>query len=479
MRPQLKSTNARLGTILLCSIFGSIITLSSASAAVSAPPVWGAAQRIDASLSANPPLMVADKQGNAIAIWTQPDAAPQQYGLWSNRYTVGHGWGTPVLINAYIGEASAPTLSMSEQGEAIAAWVQFSLFDAANPSASIVSTLWASHFDPVKGWSKPEQIKDAVNNPADARVAIDNNGNAIIVWDQRNVALDIPNVYGKRYSKSAGWEKAQRLQRDTATWGALPELAMNESGVAMVEWSQMHTTTPATSDVAFTRYVPGTGWAKADVIPGAGASVKIAIDALGLAMAAWSANDAAFQPHIFASRYNAKHVWEKPVLLDAPLQDGSADHVRLTMNDKGDAYALWNELIAPLGGSSSFEIHASRYVAGKGWEGDRKMGITAIYPEVQMNAQVGIDGLGNATAVWEQENSAEPYLYPMPATNMLAFHYTVGKGWDAGQTIQTGTDPAGFASIAVSEMGDVFAAWQQQDQTTYDYSLWANRYAKP
>jgi hypothetical protein len=479
MRPQLKSTSTRLGTILLCSIIGSILILPPARAADRKQPAWGAAQRIDASQSANPPLIVADKKGNAIAIWTQPDAAPQQYGLWANRYTVGQGWGKPGLINDYIGEAWAPMLAINEQGEAIAAWVQLSLFDESNPSAPLVSTLWTNRFDPAKGWAKPEQIRDAVNNPGDARVAIDNDGNAIVVWDQTNVALDIPNVYGKRYSKRAGWDKARRLQRDSASWGSLPELAMNDNGVAMVEWSQMHPTTPATFDVAFTRYLPGTGWTRADVIPEAGTGVKIAVDEQGAAMAAWSANDATFQPHVFVSRYNARHGWDKPERLDAPLQDGSADHVRLTMNDKGEAFALWNELIAPLAGSFSFEIHASRYVVGKGWDGDQKVGITATYPEVQMNAQIGIDGQGNATAVWEQENSAELYLYPMPATNMLAFHYTVGKGWDAGQTIQTGTDPAGFASIAVTENGDVFAAWQQQDQTTYDYSLWANRYAKP
>jgi len=461
-----------------------LLTLTLSAAWADGPPQrgWGTAQRIDANDYGNTPQIVADNRGNAIAMWTQFDALPQQYGVWTNRYTAEKGWDTPKRINDYVGQAAELALAVNGRGEAIAVWAQYSLSDPDNPSAPFHSSLWSNRFEPGEGWGTAVQIQDASTYALAPKVSMDARGNAIVVWHQQNAALDITNIYGTRYSKQDGWAAPRLLQADAAMQGTYPQVAMTDGGDAMIAWGQTDQTTFA-SNIASLRYSARDGWSAPDNVPGTdGAGVAaLGVDGRGNAIAAWVRMDpSTFQDNVFASRYGVKHGWDVPEMLQ-PGTDANGGQLHLAMNGSGQAMALWKESVYSLGGDFTFEMHANRYVPGKGWQGSQLVGTTAIYPDTGgSNPQIGMDEGGNAMAVWEQPNYAaltDPYA--QPPSNIQAFRFTPGKGWDSGTSIQNGTDQASNAQVSVTTNGSAFAAWQQQDMTTGATSMWANHYDKP
>jgi hypothetical protein len=436
---------------------------------------WRTAKRIETNDYAGPPLIAADNLGNATAIWTQSDAAPQQYGVWTSRYTAGKGWGKPEHINDYIGQADHLTLAVNGKGNAIAVWAQFGLTDPNNPSAPFHSSLWSNRYDPAKGWGTPEQIQDASTYAINPKVSMDEQGNAIVVWHQQNATVDILNVYGKRYSKEKGWRATRLLQADATIQGSNPLIAMNDNGDAMIGWGQLDYTTYL-SNSASVRYSIKAGWMAPETLPDGFGVSQLGIDGLGNAIAIGASMDpSTFQNNVFASRNNVRHGWSTPEMLQ-PGTDIDGGQLRLAMNGSGQAIALWKETTYT--SDFSYEMRANRYVPGKGWKGSQLVGTTAINPDTGgSNPQIGMDGLGNAIAVWEQPNfAAQTDPYAQAPTNIQAFRFTVGDGWDTGTPIQKGTDQATNAQVSVTGNGRAFAVWQQQDMTTGATSLWANRF---
>lgn len=479
MPQQLRSACTRLCATVLGSL---LLTLTLSATWAADPPQqgWRTAQRIDTNDYGQPPLIATDKKGNATAIWVQFDALPQQYGLWTNRYTAGKGWGKPEHINNYVGQADQVALAMNPRGDAIAVWAQYSLFDPNNPSAPFHTSLWSNRFEPGKGWGIPVQIQDASTYALAPKAALDEQGNAIVVWHQQNAALDITNVYGKRYSRTDGWSATQLLQADATIQGYYPQVAMTEDGDAMIAWGQINYTTYI-FNVASARYSAKTGWLSPETLPGTeGASLPlVGIDGRGNAIAVWTRMDpSTFQDNVFASRYSVKRGWDVPEMLQ-PGTDINGGQVRLAMNDSGQAIALWKETV--YSGDFTYEMRANRYVPGKGWQSSQLVSAIVISPGTGASSpqigQIGMDERGNAIAVWEQPNfAAQTDPWVPPPTNIQAFRFTPSKGWDSGTPIQNGTDQASNAQVSVTENGDAFAVWQQQDMTTGVASIWANRY---
>jgi len=480
MSRQFGTTHIRLAASMLWFALSMFVTLGAAWAGNAAPPAWGTAQRLDATDYGQAPVIAADHRGNAVAVWAQFDVNTMQYGLWARRYVVGAGWSAAERVNDYAGQPDRPAVAMNERGEAVAVWAQYSIFDINNPGP-VSSSLWANRFVPGKGWSKPTQLEGEATNPNYAVVAMDEHGNAIAAWHQTNVALDVSNVYAKRYAAGAGWGNSKLLQGDTAANSIIPQLAMNEDGDALVAWTRID---PATyvSTVVANRYLRSTGWAGQETVVGseAGGNPLVGLDGDGNGMAVWTRMDSTtFQTNVFASRYGVTSGWDKAELLQ-PGTDVDASNLRFAMNDHGEAVALWKETIAPYFSDFTWEIHVNRFVPGKGWDGSQQVGATATQPIPQMNAQIGMDEHGNAMAVWDFENiAAQTDPYSQIPTNVYAFHYVAGQGWDAGTALQTSTANGSNAQVAVSAQGDAFATWQEQDMVSGATSLWANRYARP
>ena len=118
-----------------------------------------------------------DPDGNAIAVWKQYDGT--RYNILANRYTFGSGWGTAGLIETdNAGDATYPQVAMDQDGNAIVVWMQY---DGTR------NNIWANHFDGnTYTWGMAQLIE--TDNAGDAmypQIAMDPlTGYAVAVWQQ-------------------------------------------------------------------------------------------------------------------------------------------------------------------------------------------------------------------------------------------------------------------------------------------------------
>jgi hypothetical protein len=89
--------------------------------------------------------------------------------------------------------------------------------------------------------------------PTGLKVAVDANGNAIVVWAQLGQTTGF-RIHAKRFLVDSGWQNEETISDTNAADNAYdPQIAMNATGFAVVVWNQ--------GDQAYsTRFTAGSGW---------------------------------------------------------------------------------------------------------------------------------------------------------------------------------------------------------------------------
>ena len=438
---------------------------------------WNGAIKISNNNYVYPGAIASNSQGTAIAVWTQDDGLPQQYGVWISHYDKMKGWQPPQRINNYTGQADEVAVAMNEEGRAVVAWVQYSNFDYTNPSP-VTTSLWISQFNPETGWSSAKKLVDDSANPNFPQLAIAENGSVIATWQQSNNDLDITNIYAAHYDSADGWSESRLVQSDNSINATTPLIAMNGRGDAVIVYDQYHPAPDYTVDIGFNYYSSQSGWLGAAKLPESddGNMPHAGIDERGNAVVVFGKG---YPSVIYAVDYDTSQGWDKPVILQDPNNGSeiSASNLQMAMNEDGEVFAIWKESAYAYFGDTTFSIHTNHLLPGKGWQGQQVIGTEASNRTVydQLLPQIGVDGGGNAIAVWAQETGPDFYA----PTHVLAFRYDKVQGWDAGQAIQQTTTNANNTQVIVNENGQAFAAWIEQDLTDFNAytSLWANHFS--
>jgi hypothetical protein len=133
--------------------------------------------------SAIAPQIALDAAGNALAVWTQSDGTCDSItcesiprdNIWSNHYTVGSGWGAAGLIETDdTGNASSPQIALDAAGNALAVWTQ---------SDGTRDNIWSNRYTVGSGWGTAELIEtDDAGDATAPQIALDTAGNALAVW---------------------------------------------------------------------------------------------------------------------------------------------------------------------------------------------------------------------------------------------------------------------------------------------------------
>lgn len=161
------------------------------------------------------PSIAADANGNAVAVWLQSDSSQQTFDIgsvWSTRYSPGTGWTPPVRIMAPGATVffQAPHVAMNASGTALAVWAQY---DSVNG----VDRIHANRLRVGQtNWDGPTLI----DHNAVARrygyapyAALDNDGNAVVAWnDYDSRAVDPEAIYANRMSSTGVWSDAELVR---------------------------------------------------------------------------------------------------------------------------------------------------------------------------------------------------------------------------------------------------------------------------
>jgi hypothetical protein len=295
---------------------------------------WGAAEPINANMpwSAFGASLAMDAGGNAVAVWEQSDGA--RLTIWANRYVANTGWAGAQRIDATnAGNAVFAQVALSAQGDAIAVWQQ--------PDGAVLQ-IWASFYTAGLGWGAAQVIDSRNAGVASGvQAAMDADGNAWVVWEHNDGAHT--NIWAKHYLAGGGWGATELIEADTRSAASEPHIVMDAGGNAFAVWERAEGARSGIWANRYAAG-SGWGTAARIEASSADSALspRIALDAQGNAMAVWLQWDGA-RRNVWANRYVADKGWSGAVLIDANDLVNSAFSPRVAMNAGGGAVAVWGQ----------------------------------------------------------------------------------------------------------------------------------------
>lgn len=187
---------------------------------------WGTGSLLESS--SDPVTMfriVANGAGDAAIVFGQGPGSTAK-DLYARRYLSPLAtWSAPNLLDLGSGALSSPTLAIDPAGNLIAVWIQKNTNFAS----------YANRFDAGLASWQGETLLDTGNVAAFPAVAMDSAGNAIAAWES---GTPITLIHARRYDKnSASWGAIVPIS-DNSNNSSTPSLALDPDGNGLVLWSQ-------------------------------------------------------------------------------------------------------------------------------------------------------------------------------------------------------------------------------------------------
>jgi hypothetical protein len=231
-------------------------------------PAGGTALGVRTSLISAGPVVGLDARGDATAVWAT--------GTYPNNFSVqaatrpAHGsWSSPQTISTPSTQPIGVALAVDARGNALAAWtdvkaVGFGLVAAFRPAD--------------RAWEAPREVTPAANYGI-PQIALDTSGVGMLVW---SCCLSPSRIEAATFSAaSRTWSPPENIS-PTGVAAEDPHLAVDANGNALVVW----TTSPSLSLQAATRRRRGR-FGHPRVLAPSATSVQLATNARGDAVAMW------------------------------------------------------------------------------------------------------------------------------------------------------------------------------------------------
>jgi len=413
--------------------------------------------------AANYPRVAMDDNGNAIIVWYQSDGSIDQ--IFKSEYRGGQ-WTIPADLTDNISPdgsgAADAEVAMDDNGNAIIVWEQY---DGSNIQ------IFKSEYRNGQ-WTFPADLTDNISpDGQDARrpeVAMDDNGNAIIVWEQ----LDGSNnqIFKAEY-RNGQWTFPADLSDNINPDGYAfqPRVAMDDNGNAIIIWEQSD---GSIWQIFKSEYRNGQWTFPVDLTDninpdGQPANApQVAMDDNGNAIIVWQQSDGS-NDQIFKSEYRNGQ-WTFPAdLTDNISPDGQRAYApQMAMGDNGNAIIVWQQ-----SDGSSLQIFKAEYRNGQ-WTIPADLtdnigpdGQDAVGPEVAM------DDNGNAIIVWEQSDGSNIQIFKS--------EYRGGQ-WTLPADLTDNISPDGQDAVgpevAMDDNGNAIIVWKQQPDGGGSYQVFKSEY---
>ncbi len=403
--------------------------------------VWSPHHRLEDLVgAARYPNVAMNPDGSAVAVWSQDDGT--RSNIWASRYTLRSEWGPAELVETdSSGSAGYPAVGIDDAGNAVVAW---EIADSIVASVTPAGAAWPSPrsiednaekvFDPIvavgsrgnamvvwshwgdddpgffsgarytsapAGWAPSQLVRTegALGRLADAQIAADADGNAVMVWvDRMDNTRNM--TWGNRYRAGVGWETPQPLDPVPAElsykFAFMPRIAMDRRGQALVVWTRDPKSGTGSHEVWSSRNRGAMGWTAPEMIA-LGYAMDVAVTENGEAVVVWT-DKASGRLRLWGTRRVSETKWEDKELIFETQDTSSVSLARVKVDARGNAVAVWPESTR----AGAYIKWTGRYVAGKGWGTPRAdEGLFLWYRVYEM----GMDGRGNTVVVWLDQSS--------------------------------------------------------------------------
>lgn len=366
-----------------------------------------------------------DQNGNIIVAWVNMDAVYGSYGLYATRYVPGTGWRSPPIPvsvpssgSTDLRNAVLPVLAVGPNGDMALIWRQ-TCCTASNPYYSVMAS---NYMAGTNTWSAPNELARYGNLggqriPIPKQLMLDTAGNALAVWNYRNVS---PNngsyaiVTGTYLASPAikDWGNVTTVS-NTIAGNLASTAAMSSDGKAIMVYKLSTGTSLAmrTFSMPNALYTTNGGWGStATTVPGSSGADGGALnkDNLGGAILVFGKYEEiglGQQLVYYASHYSGS-TWDvSPTVLGRmSYSNGERGAAGLVQDPLGKPMALLttstvNSSALPQG---SVSIWSRRFDSLTGWSKAQRV---ADRSGVFNLKDAAMDGSGNVLAVESDDNS--------------------------------------------------------------------------
>lgn len=349
-----------------------LVSGSSRSAAVSCPVIgialvllvgcsesgsgWSPGREIDTTPGAIFPLLATNATGSqTLALWRQRELEGSSSGLAISWYRGGGRWSAAEIINDWFVPLPAQ-VAVDDAGNAIVVWIQ------GNPETRLYEA-WGRWYDPKDGWAEPAPLIQPAGFGLNATplVAFDADGSVLSTWVLERPAEDSP-VTLSRCRKGQGCEDLDSFDVASSV-STLRAMKVDTSGRVIVVLSRALT--------VGNRYDPATGWATPEPFdhPSFRGAPMVQFDG-DVAWAFWPGSEANSSA-TGVVRYVGGS-WEKPMFLDTPCPSAGVCFPpgvgAMALDGQGGAVVVWGIVVrADDPANSTAGALWSRYTADDGW----------------------------------------------------------------------------------------------------------------
>lgn len=398
---------------------------------------WGETTVVGSAAGSNGMWLASlsmDENGNAIAAWIRSDDG-QVGSVYMSRYTAESDvWSVPRLIenstrNVWVDHAD--DLVTAIRGEyAVVAWPQ------ENTSGGIdLNVSWGASW----GWGSPFVVDNATGIADRPSVALDRFGRISVVWQQEG------SVFVNRFDGSM-WSGATALENASAP-ASQPRITFDEAGNGLAVWIQGNDVIARRYDQASDTWGPET---TLDSNAGNVSATSLAMDASGNAVAAWVQMEGS-AASVFVSRYNAaSNSWSAATLLETSSLPANESSVNLSTTVLGNHAAVsWVQRTSAA--TTTWQVHASRWT-GSAWSAAEVID-NSINGGSSGEPSVAIDRYGNMSVLWSQSAGSGSITY--------VNRYHANTPWSGEQLLESSGVTAQMPRVAFDANGNGFAAWIQ------------------
>ncbi len=338
-----------------------------------------------ASIVAPPQLAVAGS--NAVVVWARYDGKNLIVQASSLDTTTG-SWSAPASLSAPGRDAAAPRVAIDADGDAVVVWASISL-----PG----STIQAAYRPRGGAWQPTVPLDAPTVQTAAPDVVIDGKGRAVAAWAES--AGSGSRVYSSARGVDGTWSNPVAISAADATTSITPQLALEGNGDVTAVWSRSLGT--ATVIESATRNAATGAWSRVGQLFPTGPDAiapQIAVNKRGDGILVWTSSDPKSGLSVVASFRPAGKPWGKPVVL-VPSATG-APAPQPAIDAKGNAVVVWARTI---GGVSRVQ-GTYRAIVGNVWATRRslsRIGADSVTPQVSLDAD------GDGAAVWARVSGQE------------------------------------------------------------------------
>jgi len=356
-------------------------------------------------------FMAAD--GNGVAVWTSKND-DENDSLWSSAYTASSdSWSTAVEITRNERDIFFYEAAASDNGDVHVIWKQSNPAIDFNFLDVIQDQIWGNHYRPGIGWSGAVKIADfeysatEVSILGQPKVAIDNNDQALLVWkqvDRNGVEASIKSLYSMSFNLLTGWSDKSLIEGNVQEdFENFYELSMNDSGDAIVAWSDETFFSSTRKYISSAFYSPATSWSLYDLIESDPDddinnfnTVKLQLFQNGNVVALWSyLNSSATNTISKARQYSATSMtWADayPVTPNITTANRALD---LEFNREGEGFYLFTEFLT----GGIFPLRARLFTFDSNFNSAQTLTDSTETLNVS-RASIDIDDSANAIALW-------------------------------------------------------------------------------